>query len=88
LRATRGATSLQQAATRSLDAARLNDFASVPSKRDRHAGCKGLLTTEDREMNDVKINGIIRNQKKLMAYNVIISVLLGGGLVASLVAMM
>jgi hypothetical protein len=69
-------------------AARLNEFAPFPSKHSRHVGCKANLTTEDREMNDVKINGIIRNQKKLMAYNLLISALLGCGLVASLVAMM
>ena len=40
-----------------------------------------------RRMDDVKINGIIRNQKRLMVYNLIISALLGCGLVASVLAL-
>lgn len=38
-------------------------------------------------MNDVKIDGIIRSQKRLMVYNLIISALLGCGLVASVLAL-
>ena len=38
-------------------------------------------------MDDVKINGIIRNQKRLMAYNLLISALLGCGLIASVLAL-
>jgi hypothetical protein len=38
-------------------------------------------------MNDVKINGIIRNQKKLMVYNLLLSALLGCGLIASILAL-
>lgn len=46
---------------------------------------RGVQTFPD--MNDVKINGIIRNQKKLMVYNLLISALLGCGLVASVLAL-
>ncbi len=34
-------------------------------------------------MNDTRINGIIRNQKRLMIYNLLVSGLVGCGLVAS-----
>jgi hypothetical protein len=55
----------------------------VTSGKPRHTGCNDLGPEATKTMNDAKINGIIRNQKRLMIYNLLVSGLLGCGLVAS-----
>jgi hypothetical protein len=49
----------------------------------RHTGCTSDGPEATTTMNDTKINGIIRNQKRLMIYNLLVSGLVGCGLVAS-----